>query len=350
MFENPGFARAGERSFFAFDTYNIIHADVAEDVVEECVQLCMSYNDRLSRFLSESDVSRMNDAAGNWHDCGKDVWTMLQIAQALYEETDGAYNVAVGPVMDLWDFKTEPLVFPERDALARALSRADLSAVELDRMPEHDGASEAGNVQTSLDPEASGRLKAAGSELTNSLLGLETFMVKLPVGMRIDLGSIAKGYITDRAGEFLLQHGATSGFLNFGGNILVLGPKADGSAWRFGQQEPYETFGTKLWAILTATCGSFATSGGYERGVTVDGVRYHHLIDARTGYPVQNDLLTATVYAGNAMMADALSTSIFVLGADDGLKLAQELGVGALVRTEGGKVMYTQGFPFTFAS
>ena len=305
---NPGLAREGERSFFAFDTYNIIHADVSEDVVEECVQLCMRYNDQLNRFSAESEVSRINDAAGCACPCSDDVSYMLQIAQALFEETRGAYNVAIGPVMDLWDFKAEPLAFPDAQALQEALARIDLSQMEL------------GEGQ-----------------------------VTLPAGMRIDLGSIAKGYITDRAGEFLLARGATSGFLNFGGNILVLGPKEDGSAWRFGQQEPYETFGTKFWAILDATAGAFATSGGYERGVTVDGVRYHHLIDARTGYPVQNDLLTATVYAGNAMMADALSTSIFVLGAQAGLQLARDLGVGALIRTEGGKVMYTQGFPFSFA-
>ncbi len=302
-------AREGERAFFAFDTYNIIHADVAEDVVETCVELCMRYNDQFSRFSAESEVSRINRSAGLACPCSEDVSYMLQIAQALFEETEGAYNVAIGPVMDLWDFNAETLAIPDREALSQALASADLSSMQL-----------------------------------------EEGQVTLPAGVRIDLGSIAKGYIADRAGEFLLQRGATGGFLNFGGNILVLGPKPDGQPWRFGQQEPYAEFGTRFWAILEATAGAFATSGGYERGVTVDGVRYHHLIDARTGYPVHNDVLTATVFAGNAMMADALSTTLFVLGVDAGVQLAQDLGVGALIRTESGKVIHTQGFPFQFAS
>ncbi|MBO4365526.1 MAG: FAD:protein FMN transferase [Eggerthellaceae bacterium] len=305
---NPGLAREGERAFFAFDTYNIIHANVSEDAVEACVDLCMRYNEQLSCFLPESEVSRLNASAGEPFACSEELSSMLQIAQALYEETAGAYNVAIGPVMDLWDFKAETLQLPNTAALERVLQESDLAKMEL-----------------------------------------EGTRVCLPEGMRIDLGSIAKGFIVDRAAEFLLEQGATSGFLNFGGNILVLGPKSDGSPWRFGQQEPYANFGEKFWAILEATVGAFATSGGYERGITVGETRYHHLIDARTGYPVQHDLLTVTVYAGNATMADALSTSIFVLGAEAGLQLAQDLGVGALVRTEADKVLYTKGFPFHFA-
>lgn len=305
---NPGLAREGERAFFAFDTYNIIHADVPEDVVEACVQLCMRYHEQLNRFSAESEVSRLNATAGVPFACGEDMLAMMRIAVALFEETGGAYNVALGPVMDLWDFKAKSLRLPDPDALQRARSAIDLSRVQL---------------------------------------GEGT--VTLPAGMRIDLGSIAKGYIIDRAGEFLWQHGVTSGFLNFGGNILILGPKPDGEPWRFGQQEPYATFGTRFWAILESRTGSYSTSGSYERGVTVDGVRYHHLIDPRTGYPVCNDALTATVFCGSAMMADAISTSIFVLGPDAGLQLAQDLEVGALIRTESGKVMYTQGFPFRLA-
>lgn len=306
---NPGLAREGERSFFAFDTYNIIHADVADDVVEACVALCMGYNDQLSRFLPDSEVNRLNASAGSGSpfECGDDVASMLQIAQALYEETGGAYNVAVGPVMDLWRFDVEPLRLPDADELQAALAASDFSKVRID-----------GNAVT------------------------------LPAGMRIDLGSIAKGYIVDRAGDFLLEHGATSGFLNFGGNTLALGPKGDGAPWRFGLQEPYAPFGKKFWCVLESSAGAFATSGGYERGATLDGVRYHHLIDSRTGYPVRNDLLTATVYAGNATMADALSTCVFVLGAEAGLRLVRDLGVQALVRTEGGKVYRTEGFPAVF--
>lgn len=308
MRSNPGLAREGERAFFAFDTYNIIHADIPETVMESCVQLCMRYHDQFNRFSAASEVSRLNAASGTSFPCSQDMLTILQIAVALYEETAGAYNVALGPVMDLWDFKAETLQFPDPDALQQALAATDLS-----------------------------RLQGGNGEVT------------LPKGMRIDLGSIAKGYIIDRAGEYLMQHGATSGFLNFGGNILALGGKPDGSPWRFGQQEPHAAFGEKFWAILETQAGSFSTSGGYERGVTVDGVRYHHLIDARTGRPVRNDLLTVTVFAGSAMMADALSTSMFVLGAKAGLQLAQDLEVGVLMRTESGKIMYTDGFPVRLA-
>lgn len=308
--QNPGLAREGERSFFAFDTYNIIHVNAPADVVEECVALCLRYNGQLSRFIADSEVGRLNASAGSPFRCSGDMMRMLRLAQALYEETHGAYNIAVGPVMDLWNFGTEPLQLPQPEALHAALAACDFSAVVFD-----------------------------GDTVT------------LPAGMRIDLGSIAKGYIIDRAAEFLVENGVTSGFLNFGGNTLAIGPKEGGAPWRFGLQEPYAAFGKKFWAVLESDVGAFSTSGGYERGATLDGVRYHHLIDSRTGYPVRNNLLTATVYAGNATMADTLSTCLFVLGPEAGMQLAADLGVGALMRTENGSVHATPGFPFRlFAS
>lgn len=296
-----------EATFTAFDTTNIIHCDVSDDAIRSCIDLCLGYHRQFDRFSSDSEVSRLNDAAGMALACSDDVRTMLGIAQSLYHETNGAYNIALGPVMDLWHFEDDLFEVPDEAMVQDALSRCDLSSVEID-----------------------------GDK------------VRIPVGMNMDLGSIAKGYAADRAAIYLIDHGATSGFVNFGGTIVVLGPKEDGSRWRFGQQEPYADYGTKFWAVLESYEGAFATSGSYERGIMKNDVRYHHLIDAHTGFPLQNGILTASVWAANATMADALSTAIFALGAEEGLRFACELQVEALIRMESGKVLHTEDFPFRF--
>lgn len=304
-----GNALVSERSFEAFDTYNTIHAAASDSVIEQAISLCLQVHANFNRFSESSELAHIARSSGEWTRCSSDLAYMVNVAKALYEETKGSYNIALSPVLALWNFEKKDFPVPDEQSLQEALQFCDLSRVKL-----------------------------------------ESGFIFTPSNMKLDLGSIAKGYAADIAASFLVDQGCTQGFLNFGGTVLALGPKQGRRAWVFGLQEPYCAHGERFWALLECFKGAFATSGSYERGMTINGHRYHHILDPRNGMPVSNGVLEVTVYAGSAMMADALSTTLFVLGPDEGMKLANDLEVGVLFRLEDRRVVMTEGFPAKLVS
>ena len=380
--------------FQAFGTINHIYADVSNDVLCACKSLCLSLHQKFNRFDKTSELASLNAHAGQEFRCSQDMASVLQVACALYEESEGLYNVAVGPLSDLWHFTArDDTAFrvPEPSAVESALARTNLSLVELHQSREESAARLSsfalcredlcgevlrGEVlrEEALRGEASCR-KGRPSEQRTALTALEgekalesestpepesafepefapklefeeeKIPIRIPSGMRLDLGSIAKGYAADRAAAFLWSQGARHGFLNFGGTILVLGPKADGSAWSFGLQSASAAPGQEHWVALELHWGALAVSSGYERGANCGKRRFHHIINPKTGYPVENGVAETAVLAQNAMMADALSTAAFVMGPESAFDLVHSLNAALLFRMEDGRVRMTQGFP-----
>ena len=159
----------------------------------------------------------------------------------------------------------------------------------------------------------------------------------------IDLGGIAKGYIADRIKDFLEKRGVRHAILSFGGNIVAIGTKPDKSAWKVGIQDIDKPSGDYM-LVSRNTGGSTVTSGIYERGFDLDGVRYHHLLNAETGWPVQNGLASVTIFSDSSMEGDALSTAAFVLGEEEGLKLIESLeGVEAVFIRQDRTVVCSSG-------
>lgn len=171
-------------------------------------------------------------------------------------------------------------------------------------------------------------------------LKLEGDVVTMPAGMAIDLGAVAKGYIADKAAEYLKKQGVTRAILNLGGNVVALGSKPDGREWSIGIQDPEKENGKSGYSVMVAD-KSVVTSGIYQRGFDKDGVRYHHILDRATGWPVQNGLASVTIIADSSAMADAMSTACFVLGRDMGMSFAEEMGVQAVFIGTDGKVSCT---------
>lgn len=132
-------------------------------------------------------------------------------------------------------------------------------------------------------------------------------------GMVLDLGAIAKGYAADRLRELFLEEGLNSGIIDLGGNLFLLGQKADGSLWKVGVQDPFLPRGNYL-GILPVRDKSLVTSGIYERNFEVDGKSYHHILDPATGWPADNELAGVTIVHNPSVEADALSTAVFVMG------------------------------------
>ena len=253
---------------------------VLKDALEECGR----YERLLSRTVEGSDVWRINHADGAPVEVSEDTVRILSCAREISELSGGAFDVTIAPASTLWNFTQNNPVLPDAEEIARAADLVDYTKLKLD-----------GNTVT------------------------------LPAGMMIDLGGIAKGYIADRIKAYLEKRGVQYAILSFGGNIVAIGSgKPDGNPWKVGIQDIDKPTGEHMLVSLNRG-GSTVTSGIYERGFNLDGVRYHHLLSAETGWPVQNELASVTIFSESSMEGDALSTAAFVLGTEQGLKLIESL-------------------------
>ena len=252
--------------------------------LKDALAECGRYEQLLSRTAEGSDVWRINHANGAPVEVSDDTAAILRCAARIGDLSGGAFDVTIAPVSTLWDFTSGTAVLPDAEEIARAAEQVDYTKIELD-----------GNTVT------------------------------LPAGMMIDLGGIAKGYIADRIKAYLEGRGVRYAILSFGGNIVAIGAKKpDGSEWKVGIQDIDKPTGEHM-LVARNTGGSTVTSGIYERGFELDGIRYHHLLSSETGWPVQNELASVTIFSESSMEGDALSTTAFVLGTQDGLKLIESL-------------------------
>lgn len=297
------------RTGFALDTLIEIRIYETEDgvdassVLNACFTEISRCENLFSATLENSDVARVNRAQGASVTVAPETAQLLTESRKYAVLSDGAFDVTLRAVTELWDFSSKRL--PNEEELAAAL----------------------GNVGYR-------RLTVDGTTVTAD-------------GVKIDLGGIAKGYIADRVRELLKTHGVTSAMIDLGGNIVAFGSKA-GEDWRIGVKDPNDT--ESLCAVITGRDISVVTSGIYERGFDLDNVRYHHLLSPQTGMPVQNGLASVTITCRDAVQADALSTACFVLGEEKGKALIDSLdGVEALfVRTDG-TLVATAGLSYTIA-
>jgi len=241
----------------------------------------------LSRFKSESDVARINDApAGTPLAVGEDTWRVLAAARTAWERTGGVFDVTVGPLIALWRRSAERGQLPTGEELGRARA-----CVGFDKV----------------------RLLSAGRRVVLS-----------EPGMSIDLGGVAKGYIVDRAVDLLRQRGIASALVDAGGDVRVLGRRGDGQPWVTAVRNPETEDGRPFPATLVVSDLAVVTSGSYARYVEIAGRRYTHIIDPRTGWP-ETDVASATVLGPDAVSTDALATALAVLGPEDAVALIESL-------------------------
>ncbi len=289
---------------FYLDTVITLTAYVEDrQVLKDALEECGRYERMLSRTVEGSDVWRINHANGAPVEVSDDTMRILRCAKEISEKSGGAFDVTIAPVSTMWNFTREPHELPDAEAIARAAELVDYTRMQLE-----------GNTVT------------------------------LPAGMMIDLGGIAKGYIADQVKEYLKGRGVQYAILSFGGNIVAIGKeKPDGTPWKVGIQDIDKPTGEHMLVSLNRG-GSTVTSGIYERGFTLDGVRYHHLLSAETGWPVQNELASVTIFSESSMEGDALSTTAYVLGTEKGTELIESLeGIEAIFIARDRTVTYTSG-------
>ena len=293
-------------------------------LLDDCLALCDKYELVFGRTNEKSELYKLNHrkdtsdkdpntdrqttpypvsgTADTWH-ISEDLASLLSEGLDITRESDGAFDIAIAPLTSLWDFTAEDPKVPDDAAIQKALPLCSSDGVTID-----------------------------GQDIT------------LPSDdIQFDVGAIAKGYIADRLKDFLVKKGVKSAIINLGGNVLCIGSKPDGTPFKIGIQKPFADR-NETEAVMDITGKSVVSSGIYERCFKQGGKLYHHILNPKTGYPYDNSLISVTIISDQSVDGDALSTTCFALGLEDGLKFAEKKGVQAVFITEDYKLHYTDGF------
>jgi len=279
----------------------------AAAVIDAVFARLRGIEDELTVNRGGSEIDAVNDAAGSPAGVRVSDDALFVVGKALeYARlTDGAFDPSVGPLVKLWGIGTESARVPSRPEIDSALRLVDWRKVTVDRAAK------------------------------TIRLGER--------GMRLDLGAIAKGYAADEVKRILADGKVKAAIVDLGGNVYAFGRKPDGSKWKIGVQDPKSSRGDYL-GIVEGGEMTVVTSGIYERFFEEGEKRYHHILDTRTGYPVDNGLVSVTIITGSSVDADGLSTSLFALGRERGMALAATLpGVNVVMIDTGGKVYLSPG-------
>lgn len=282
---------------------------VRETISQTAVIALDKVNYRFSTYDPVSRLSRFN-AADTGVPVKVDLETMDLVLRSFewHEETGGAFDPTVGPLVNRWQFG------PDR-----------------------------GDLVIPTESEVTELLKAVGPE--NVRFDIESMtLTKLVDGVRLDLSAAAKGYGVDRLGSALAELGHGDNFVEIGGEIRTRGEKPDGSPWTVAVRNPAAPFDPRGVRPMPLIDAAIATSGNYFNFHEVDGVRYGHTIDPRTGRPVTHDLAAATVIAADCATADAYATALMVMGPTQGYDWAAARGVAAMLTTTDSKVRQTPAF------
>lgn len=282
-----------------------------ESLLTQCMELCDKYEKIFSRTASESELFQLNHrkltpVQGHPHTyhISEDLAELLSIGLSWTQNSGEAFDIAIAPLTELWDFTSEAPSVPADPDIRDVLSRCGIQGVSID-----------------------------GQDI--SLESDDT---------EFDLGGIAKGYIADRIKDFLVSRGVQSATINLGGNVLCIGAKPDGTPFRIGVQKPFADRNETV-AAMDITDKSVVSSGIYERFFEEDGTLYHHILNPKTGYPYANDLIAVTIISNKSVDGDALSTACFALGYEKGMDFIEAIpDTEAIFITDDYELHYTKDF------
>jgi thiamine biosynthesis lipoprotein len=307
------------RTFFALGTMNSISTfeSGGDAAADEAMARVLQIHSRMSAFQLNSDICRLNAAAGirpvSLH---PDTAALLLLAKTCARITNGAFDITLRPLCELWSVGKRASFIPLPSQIKDGLMQKGIEDLKIDHSS-------------------------------------STAFLARP-GMAVDLGGIAKGYAGDEIRRILLAHGIQNALINLGGNIVAMGESPKRRPWRVGVQNPLMPRGNSL-VSLDIRDSSVVTSGVGERFFIKDKKRFHHILDPHIGMPAQSGLLSVTVSSPSGVLADALSTALFVLGPKEGLSLLKDdaegffsdAGIQALFLTEDLSIIKTPGLSFS---
>lgn len=301
---------------FAFDTlvsitiYDVNGNSTAEEICKGASGMLDALDDTLSRTKSDSLITRINDNAySSAVDVDVATYNMLKTCTQLSDLTDGAFDITLGNISDMWGFGKENAVKPGDTELKKLAGRKNYENIVFNYYEQ--------TVAFSSD------------------------------GFSIDLGAAAKGYAMDMMDTYLRDSGVTSAVVDFGGSILTIGDN-NGESWNITitADETNSPVGT-----LKVNEGYIATSNGAKRFVEYDGVKYHHIIDPDTSYPADSGVKSCTVYSESGLISDALSTAFFVMGADKTAEFYSKYNIAEYIITlTDGTIITSDGIAADFTA
>ena len=271
------------------------YSGISEDVARESLSKASDDEGLISRNVAKTEIWNINaDSTGEVSDRTKEI---LLVALDVCEKSGGALDITMGAVTDYWEESAENDVLPDNDELTSLLSAGSYRDVEIE-----------------------------GNE------------VRIPEGMKLDLGSVGKGAACDSILSCAKENGATGCIVTVGGSVGMFGKNpSNKKGWTVGIRNP-EGGTSDIIGTITLTEGFVSTSGGYEKYYTIGGKKYHHILSNTDGYPADTDLTQVTVIADSGLLSDALSTACFSLGYEKGVKLLEEYGCDGIFVTSGGEI------------
>ena len=293
-------------TFFAMDTVMDFTIYGESGLIDQSESLIASLESLVSVTDADSELYAINQT-GSGTLTGK-ASSLMEQALEICRRTDGALDLSIYPIVRAWGFTTGSYQVPDEAEIQALLPLVDYRKIQYD---------------------------AADGDVT------------LPEGMKIDLGSVAKGYAGQLAAQMLREHGVQSALLNLGGNVQTVGAKPDGSPWQIGIKDPQ---GEDAMMVLSVEDQAVVTSGGYERYFEQDGQTYWHVMDPSTGHPADSGLISVTIVGDEGVVCDGLSTALFVMGLEKAADLwAQSCDFEAVFVTASGEVYITEGLRDRFA-
>lgn len=285
-----------------------VYGSDREDAAKEAANEIAVLEDGISWRKENSDVQNLNlTAGGEFLEINKNTYQLLTLAKDVSEISEGAFDITIAPLSQLWDFDSDKQKVPSTELIERLLPNVDYTNILLD--------------------EGKAVLKKSGTA--------------------IDLGAIGKGAACDIAIEAYKKHDVDRGIIAVGGSVGIYGNKPGGEKWHVAIKDPVESDGGSTLGELALEGGTFiSTSGSYEKAFEQDGQLYHHILDPKTGYPAESDFVSVTVVTTSGALSDALSTACFVAGLNKSpLILAGYEGsvMGAVFVTGDKKVYVTRG-------
>ena len=293
-------------TFFAMDTVMDFTIYGESGLIDQSESLIASLESLVSVTDTGSELYAINQT-GSGTLTGK-ASSLMEQALEICRRTDGALDLSIYPIVRAWGFTTGSYQVPDEAEIQALLPLVDYRKIQYD---------------------------AADGDVT------------LPEGMKIDLGSVAKGYAGQLVAQMLREHGVQSALLNLGGNVQTVGTKPDGSPWQIGIKDPQ---GEDAMMVLSVEDQAVVTSGGYERYFEQDGQTYWHIMDPSTGHPADSGLISVTIVGDEGVVCDGLSTALFVMGLEKAADLwAQSGDFEAVFVTASGEVYITEGLRDRFA-
>lgn len=263
--------------------------------------------EKMSLNLPTSELNKINENAGIKpvkvsDDTLSLIKTSLKYHKLSADNQNGAFDIRIGPLVKLWDIGGLNQKIPSYEEIISVLNK-----------------------------------------MKGEVIIKENTVYLEDEGMILDLGGAAKGYATDEIVKILREEGVKSAIIDLGGNIYILGSKEDGSDFKVGIQDPTATRGHYL-GTVSLSDKSVVTSGTYERYFEDKGIRYHHILSTTTGYPADNNLVSVSVIGENSTLCDIMSTTLYLLGLEKGLEVAEKKdGLEAIFLTKTGDLYLTQG-------